>query len=155
MGAIQHGSWDGLSFSANLGFARNFFNDRFSANAEIFWNGEDDAYYFRPKTELEDEQSSPFIPGLNLAWNLVYRPHWIWNLRFAMTGRWALDTNTAYILPGLSFAPLSHINVSLGFPIALGGRDGSYYENNADTRGRPFALVLLITLTGAYRLDRY
>jgi hypothetical protein len=159
MGVIQHGSWVGLGFSANLGFVRSFFNDRFSANAEIFWNGEDDAYYFKPRTELEEENASPFIPGFNAAWNLIYRPRWIWNLRFALTGRWAVQRtgalNTAYILPGLSFAPLPHINVSVGVPIALGGRDGGYYRSNADTRGRPLALVLLVNLQGGYRLDRF
>jgi hypothetical protein len=153
---VRHGTWDDFGVSANLGFARSFLNDLFSVNAEVFWNGEDDAYYFKPKTELEDGSSSPFIPGFNLAWNLVYRPRWIWNLRFALAGRFALDTSTAYIMPGLSFAPLSHIDVSLGVPIALGGREGRYYKaDNADTKGRPFALALLITLKGGYRLDRY
>jgi hypothetical protein len=164
MGAVRHETWDGFSFSANLGFARSFFDDLVSLNGELFWNGEDDVYYFKPGTELEDERTSPFIPGLNAAWNLVFRPGWIWNLRFAVTGRWALDTNTAYILPGLSFAPLPHIDVSLGFPLALGGREGRYYSRdaarpsfagNADTRDRPFAFVLLLNLHGGYHLDRY
>jgi hypothetical protein len=166
MGTVRHETWDGFTVSANLGFARSFFNDLVSLNGELFWNGEGDTYYFRPKTELEDEQTSPFIPGLNAAWNLVFRPRWIWNLRFAMTGRWALDTNTAYILPGLSIEPLPHVDVSLGFPIALGSREGRYYSKsyaeaanlpfagNADTSGRPFALALLISLKGSYHLDR-
>lgn len=166
MGAVRHESWDGVTVSANLGFARSFFDDLVSVNGELFWNGEEDVYYFKPKTELEAEQTSPFIPGFNAAWNLVFRPRWIWNLRFAMTGRWALETNTAYILPGLSFAPLPHIDVSLGFPLALGGRGGRYYSKeyaaamnlpfagNADSDGRPFALVLLITLKGSYHIDR-
>jgi hypothetical protein len=155
MGAVRHETWDGFTVSANMGFAQSFFDDLISVNGEVFWNGEEDVYYFKPKTELEAEQTSPFIPGFNAAWNLVFRPRWVWNLRFAITGRWALETNTAYILPGLSFAPVPHIDVSLGVPLALGGRGGRYYSaDNADTKGRPFALVLLITLKGSYHMDR-
>jgi hypothetical protein len=169
VGAVRHEVWDGFTGSANMGFARSFFDGLVSMNGELFWNGEEDVYYFSPKTELTEAQTPPFIPGLNAAWNLVFRPGWVWNLRFAMTGRWALETNTAYILPGLSFAPLPHLDVSLGFPIALGGRGGRYYSKdhaaaanlpfagNADTangRGRPFALALLITLKGGYHIDR-
>jgi hypothetical protein len=166
MGAVRHETWDGFTISANLGFAQSFFDDLISVNGELFWNGEEDVYYFKPKTELQEEQTSPFIPGLNAAWNLVFRPRWIWNLRFALVGRWALDTNSAYILPGLSIAPLPHVEVSLGFPIALGSREGRYYSKeyaaaaklpfagNADTNGRPFALALLITLKGSHHLDR-
>jgi hypothetical protein len=156
MGAVRHETWDGFSVSANLGFAQSFFNDLISINGELFWNGEEDAYYFKPGTELEDAQTSPFIPGLNMAWNLVYRPKWIWDLRFAITGRWEKDTNSAYILPGLSFTPLPNLDVSLGFPIALGSREGYYYRTgNADKTFRPFSIALLINLNGSYHLERY
>jgi hypothetical protein len=150
MGAIQQKTWDGFSFSANLGLVQGFFNDRFSVNGELFWNGEDDAFYFNPKTELEDAASSPFFPGLNAALNMVFKPGWKGNLRFALAARWVLDTNSAYILPGLSFGPLPHIDVSLGFPIALGGREGRYYRNNPDRNNRPFGIALLINLSGSY-----
>jgi hypothetical protein len=150
MGAMPHDGGAGFSVSANLGFVQDFFDDLFTVNGEIFWNGEDSAFYFKPKTELEEAESSPFIPGLNTALNLVFRPRWIGNLRFALTGRWALDTNTAYLLPGLSFSPLPHLDISLGFPIALGGRDGRYYRSNADKNNRPLAIALLINLNGSY-----
>ncbi|MDR2633880.1 MAG: hypothetical protein LBC51_09730 [Treponema sp.] len=155
LGVVQPKTWDGYGFSVNAGLVQDLFNDRVTVNAEIFWNGEDDAYYFKPKTELDEAKSSPFISGLNAAWNLVFRPPWIWDLRFAITGRWALDTNTAYILPGLSFSPLSHLDVSLGFPIALGGREGRYYRSNADKNGRPFGIALLVNLHGSYYRDLY
>jgi hypothetical protein len=159
MGAVQHGTWDGFSFSANLGVAQSFADDLFSVNGEIFWNGEDNAFYFVPKTELKDAETSPFIPGLNLALNLVFRPGWIGNLRFALGSRWAAGgptyANTAYIIPGLSFSPLRHIDVSLGFPLALGGREGRYYRSNADRNGRPVGIALLINLHGSYHLEKH
>ncbi|MDR0400808.1 MAG: hypothetical protein LBH51_07670 [Treponema sp.] len=150
MGAIQHTDWDRLSFSANLGLVQSFFNEVVTLNGEIFWNGEDNAFFFNPQTELEDAFSSPFLPGLNAALNLAFKPNWIWNLRFALASRWVLDTNSAYLLPALSFTPLSYIDVSLGFPIALGSRDGRYYRNNQDKNNRPFGIALLINLSGSY-----
>jgi hypothetical protein len=156
MGAIRHETWDGFSISVNLGFVQSFLDDLISINGELFWNGEENAYYFQPGTELADPQTSPFIPGLNLAWNLIYRPKWIWDLRFAIGGRWEHDTNSAYILPGLTFAPLPHIDVSLGFPIALGSREGRYYRaGNADKNYRPFGIALLINLNGKFHLERH
>jgi hypothetical protein len=155
MGAIRNDTWDKFGFSVTLGFVQSFLSDLVSVNAEIFWNGEDNAYYYKPKSEIEDEKSSPFIAGLNTAWNLVFRPRLPRNLRFALAGRWALETNTAYLLPGLSFSPLSHIDVSLGFPIALGGRGGHYYRNNADKDGRPVGIALLINLHGSFYRDFY
>jgi hypothetical protein len=155
MGAVRHKTWDGYSISANAGIVQDLFNDLVSVNAEIFWNGEDDAFFFNPKTELEDAESSPFYPGLNAALNLSFKPNWIWDLRFVLASRWVLDTNSAYLLPGLSFSPLSHIDVSLGVTIALGGRQGHYYHNNPNKNNRPFGVILLINLHGSYYRDLY
>jgi hypothetical protein len=153
VGAVEHKTWDGFHVSASLGAARSFAGGLFVANGEILWNGEDGAFYFVPKTELKDAENSPFIPGLNLALNLAFRPGWRGNLRFALGSRWALDTDTAYLIPGLSFSPFRHVDVSLGFPLALGGRDGRYYRDNADRNGRPVGVALLVNLHGSYRLD--
>jgi hypothetical protein len=155
MGAVRHETWDGYSFSANLGLAQSFWDDLFTVNGELFWNGEDDAFYFVPQTEVDVAKTSPFIPGLNIALNLVFRPKWIGDLRFAMRSRWAMDTNTAYLIPGLSISPLPHLSVSLGFPLALGSREGHYYRSNADTSGRPVGIALLINLGGSFHLDHY
>jgi hypothetical protein len=163
MGAVRHKTWDKATVSGNLGFARSFFGDLLSVNGEAFWNGEENAYYFVPKTEFEEAEVSPFIPGLNAALNVVFRPGWAGNLRFAVAARWALETNTAYIVPALSFSPLPHLGVSLGFPLALGGRNGRYYSaatsspfaGNADINGRPVGVALLVNLGAGYRLDRY
>jgi hypothetical protein len=155
MGAVRPKTWDGYSISANAGIVQDFFNDLISVNAEIFWNGEDDAFFFNPKTELEDAESSPFFPGLNAALNLTVKPNWFWDLRFALASRWVLDTNSAYILPGLTFSPLPHIDVSLGVPIALGGRHGHYYHNNPNKNGRPLGIILLINLHGSYNRDLF
>jgi hypothetical protein len=166
MGSIRHKKWDKATISGNLGFAQSFFGDKFSANAEAFWNGEENAYYFVPKTELEEAEVSPFIPGLNAALNLVFRPGWPGNLRFALAGRWALESNTAYIVPALSLSPLPHLNITLGFPLALGSRTGRYYSaatgttsspfaGNADIKGRPVGIALLVNLGAGYHFDRY
>jgi hypothetical protein len=155
MGVVQPKTWDGYSFSVNAGVIQDLFNDLITVNAEIFWNGEDDAFYFNPKTELEAAKSSPFFSGLNTALNLSIKPNWIWDFRFVLASRWVLDTNSAYILPGLTFSPLSHLDVSLGFPIALGSRNGRYYRNNQDKNSRPFGIALLVNLHGSYYRDLY
>jgi hypothetical protein len=151
MAAIRHEYWDGLSVSGNLGVVQTLLNGALTVQGEIFWNGEEDAVWFKPETDIEEEAASPFIPGLNAAFNLAVKPGWPWGARLFLRGLWAWKNNTCHITPGLSASPLEHMTISLAFPLALGSREGHYYTNNADTQNRPFSAVFLITLGGSYR----
>jgi hypothetical protein len=156
MGAVNHESWDGFTISGNFGVAQNFFDDALTLNGEVFWNGEENAFWFSAATDLEAARSSPFIPNLNAALNVLFKPEWFWGFRFFVKGLWAWENNTTQIIPGFDFKPLPNLTVSLGFPFALGSRDGTYYYNHdANTDDWPASIVLLITLSGSYGFGRY
>lgn len=149
--AIQNERGDGLYAAASAGFVQDFFDDKLTVNGELFYNGEENALSFTPETGLEDEKISPFIGGFNGALNVIFRPGGAKNLRFFVNCLYSLKENSAQLVPGLRFNPLRHVEVSLAVPMALGGRDGFYYTNNADKYNRPFSLVLLVSLSGNFR----
>ncbi|AEF84459.1 hypothetical protein TREPR_2550 [Treponema primitia ZAS-2] len=144
----DHDTWDNWNFSANLGVLQDFFTDKLTVNAEVFYNGEAGSGLFRPKTDLREEEVSPFIGGLNTALNLRFRPDWFKDLRFVLQFLYAPKENTAQLVPGIRINPLPHMAVSLAVPMALGSEDGTYYSYNADKNNRPFSIVLLVSLTG-------
>ena len=152
--AVHHESFDGFSFSAAVGFLRDFAGRLLSLNAELFWNGEEDAFYFSPKTDLAAEESSPFIPGLNAALNISLRPPRLpGSFRFFLRARWALRQRSAHITSGIVCSPLPHLSVSLALPLALGPRDGPYYRSNPAPLNSPAALLLLFSLSSSARFS--
>jgi hypothetical protein len=155
LGAIPNETWDGLKLSANLGLARDFFGDLLTLNGEIFYNGEEGVGWFSPKTDLRDAKVVPFINGLNTAFNLVIRPRLFWDFRIFSQVLYGAKEDTVQFVPGFSCKPLSHLEFSLAIPMALGSREGTYYRHNVDTRDRPFAVVLLLSLQGSQRFDYY
>jgi hypothetical protein len=155
LAAVPQENWDDLKLSANAGLARDFFGDLFTLNGEIFYNGEEGVGWFSPKTDLRDAKVVPFIDGLNAAFNLVLRPPLFWDLRIFSQILYGIEEDTVQFVPGFSCKPLSHLEFSLAVPMALGSRDGTYYRNNVDTRNRPFAVVLLLSLQGSQRFDYY
>jgi hypothetical protein len=160
MGAVAHETWDGFTISGNFGVVQTFFDDALSLNGEVFWNGEENAFWFNPGSDLEEERTSPFVPNLNAAFNVLFKPNWAGGFRFFVRSRWAREDNTTQIIPGFDFKPLPNLTVSLAFPFALGSRDGAYYYNYANTKNNnnedgPASIVLLITLSGSYRFAHY
>jgi hypothetical protein len=155
LAAAPHETWDDLKLSANAGLARDFFGDLFTLNGEIFYNGEEGVGRFTPKTDLRDAKVVPFINGLNAAFNLVIRPPLLWDLRIFSQILYGIEEDTVQFVPGFSCKPLSNLEISLAVPMALGSREGTYYRNNVDTKDRPFAVVLLISLQGSQRFDYY
>jgi hypothetical protein len=155
LAAVPHETWDSLDLSANVGLVRNFFGDLFTLNGEIFYNGEEGVGWFSPKTDLRDAKVIPFINGLNAAFNLVIRPPLFWNFRIFSQILYGIEEDTVQFVPGFSCKPLPNLEFSLAVPMALGSRDGAYYRNNVDTKDRPFAVVLLVTLQGSQRFDYY
>jgi hypothetical protein len=149
--SVRHKPWGTVRGSGSIGFLREFFSEKLSLNGEYFYNGEKDAWYFNPATELEEEESSPFTVGNNIALNVQYRTGVFRDLRFMVQCLYSFDENSAMVAPGLSLAPFPHVNVSLGVPMAPGNRNGTYYRQNTDKTNRPFSIVLLISISGDYR----
>jgi hypothetical protein len=155
--SIEHETGDNFSGSANIGFVQEFFAEKITINGEVFYNGEENAYWFNPETNLREADVSPFIKGFNGAVNLIYRPRpggWK-DLRFFTQCLFSFEDYTADLVPGLSIAPFPHISAYLAVPMALGSRDGTYYTKNADNQNRPFSIVFLISLNGSYHFGHY
>jgi hypothetical protein len=155
LASVSHENWDDLKLSANLGLTRDFFGDLFTLNGEIFYNGEEGVGRFTPKTDLRDARVVPFINGLNAAFNLVFRPRIFWDFRIFSQIFYGVKEDTVQFVPGFSCKPLSNLELSLALPMALGSREGTYYRDNVDTKNRPFAVVLLVSLQGSQRFDYY
>jgi hypothetical protein len=149
--SVRHKPWGTVQGSGSIGFLREFFSGKLALNGEYFYNGEKDAWYFNPETNLEEEETSPFIKGNNMAINVLYRTGVFRDMRLMVQCFYSFDENSAMVVPGLSFAPFPHVNVSLGIPMVLGSRDGTYYRYNADKTNRPFSIVLLVGVSGDYR----
>ena len=148
-----------VSGAVNFGVVRDFFNNKLSVNGELFYNTEGNSFMYNTRTDLEDSKISPFISGLNIAFNLLYRFQGKGSPRFFIQSRYAIQEDSVQLTPGIRISPWSHIELYFAVPMALGSRDGYYYENTAiiDRDGNPrrFAAVLLLTLSGNLQYTRY
>jgi hypothetical protein len=149
--AVQHSPRAAVQGSGSIGFVRRVFSGKLTLNGEYCYQGEKDARYFNPETNLEEAEIAPLVYGHNVALNALYRPGRFQDLRLFIQCRYSIDEDSAQLVPGLSLAPFPHINVSLGFPMALGSRGGVYYRRNADKNNRPFSVVLLASISGDCR----
>jgi hypothetical protein len=144
-----------LSSAFNLGFFQDFFNNKLSVNGEIFNNTEDDALWYSPKTNLKEEEISPYLKGLNFALNLVYRFGWKWAPRIFAQTRYSVLEESALFIPGFTITPFQNLGFYFAVPMALGSRDGHYYRNTGDSNDRPFSVVLLLSLNGSVKAGYY
>jgi len=152
LGVIDLQNSSEVSGAVNLGFARDFFGNKLSLAAELFFNAEGNAYWYRPETTLQKSDISPFIEGFNIAINMTYRPWEKGNPRFFIQALYAPEQNTTKLIPGFRLTPWTNIEFSIATPMALGSKDGYYYMNSAtDNNGRhlPFSLVFLISMGGS------
>ncbi|MDR0585269.1 MAG: hypothetical protein LBG57_13125 [Treponema sp.] len=147
------------SGAANIGFAHDFFDSRLSLNGELFFNAEENAWGYIQETNLREAYTSPFIDGLNLALNLLYRIDGRGNPRIFTQFLYAPMENSAQFVPGFRLNPWSHIEFYAAMPMALGSRDGYYYTHTfiLDNQNRPrrFSLMLLLSLNGSFQYGRY
>jgi len=152
------GSRGRASGAFNVGFVRDFFDNRLTANGELFYNAEDSAFWFDPGTTIRDAEVSPFISGFNIALNLLYRLGGASNPRLFLQFLYAPEQHSAQLVPGFRLSPpfLPHAELYFAIPMALGRRDGFYYRNPVDIedRRRPFSITLLLSLRGNARLAR-
>ncbi|MDR2313511.1 MAG: hypothetical protein LBE02_03170 [Spirochaetaceae bacterium] len=143
-------TYDSLRFSGSAGFLQDFFRGKLTVNGEIFFNGEKATGWYRERTEFQDAEALKFIEGFNGALNLIYRPGII-GMRLFVQCLYALDENSAQLVPGISIKPGDLITATLTVPMALGNRDGTYYTQNADRDNRPFSIVLLLSFGSTFK----
>jgi hypothetical protein len=145
-------TWDEVQVSGSVGFLQDYFRGKFSLNGELFYNGEDNAQWWRTKTNVHDEKVSPFVEGFNTAVNIIFRPGII-GMRLFCQFLYGIEENTAQLVPGISIKPGDLITATLTVPMALGSREGKYYHQNADVAdpSRPFSIMFGITFSGSFK----
>jgi hypothetical protein len=138
-----------VSFAANIGAGRDFFDDKLTLGGEVFYNGEGNTYFFKPETSFTDAETVPFLNQFNIAFNFLYRIEGKGSPRIFTSVNFSTAENSYQVVPGFKFTPFDNIEVYCAVPMALGSKDGYYYRHNADPQNRPFSIMLLVTLTGS------
>ena len=141
-------------FSGNVGIVKDFFNGKLTVSGEIFYNGESEAAWWRPKTEALEESVVNLYKGLNGALAFVIRPGII-GMRIFAQALYTYEERSVWLVPGISIKP-GGINITLSVPMALGERrapydKSNYYRNNIDEDNRPFSIILGVSLNGKLR----
>ena len=155
LATVSHEKWDTANFSVNLGGLRDFFRGKLTVAGEVFYNGEDDSYWYRAKDDFREAKSNPFFGGWNSALSFIVRPGFLGTRIFCRL-LYAHEINSAQLVPGISIKPFEQLTVTLSVPMALGSReDYSYYRNNEDRNDRPFSIILGATISGSFRYRIY
>ena len=144
-----------FSGAFNLGFIQDFFNGKLTANGELFYNAEKNAYWYKPETTIRSAEVFSYIDGLNLAFNLIYRFDAKSNPRLFIQALYAQKDRSAQLVPGVRLNPFPHSELYIAVPMSLGSKDGYYYYNTPDLNNRPFCIVLLLTLKGGVNAGFY
>ncbi|GHU48847.1 hypothetical protein FACS1894200_06660 [Spirochaetia bacterium] len=144
--------WDERQYSGTVGFLQKFFGEIVSLNGEVFYNGENDSFWYALEDSItqKDAHVSPFIKGLNLALNIEYSTGLWKSLRFFTQCLYSVEETSTQLVPGLRFDPFKHVVVTLAVPMALGSREGTYYTKNVDKESRPFSVMLGVTINESY-----
>ncbi|MDR0644361.1 MAG: hypothetical protein LBG05_05520 [Treponema sp.] len=160
MASVRHRGWDYWTLSWNFGFYQDFFKRKLRINGEIYYNGEKDAFWTR-EADLErgnlEEENTPLIEGFNYMANIVYKPGWR-SLNLGVKAAYAPVEDTGMVVPGVKFSPATGVTVSVAVPFAFGNRKGTYYRGMSSdykTYGRPFSVVLGLTIEGSYSWGKY
>jgi hypothetical protein len=155
MAAVNVKQPENASGAANIGFAKDFFDGKLTTNGELFFNAEENAYWYRPETVLKEEGTSPFITGLSGTLNLIYRIGGKGNPRFFTQIHYAPLEYSAQFTPGFGLSPWRHIELYLAMPISLGRRDSYYYNHTIDSGNRPFSVIMMLSLNGNFQYGHY
>jgi hypothetical protein len=151
LAVTSHEAWEGVLFSANAGFVRDFIGGKLTVSGEAFYNGERETAWWRIKTDLKDEEAADLIDGFNAALGFIFRPGII-GMRIFCQCRYSFEEYSAQLVPGISVKPGNLVTASLLVPMALGSRSNKgYYHHNADKNNRPFSITFLVTLGGSFR----
>ncbi|MCL1814851.1 MAG: hypothetical protein FWG27_03390 [Treponema sp.] len=155
LAAVSYETWDEACFSGSFGFLKDFFKGSLTLTGEIFYNGEPDSYWWRPKTDILDEDAVDLFTGLNGAMAFIIRPGII-GMRIFGQCLYTYEKESFWLVPGISIKPGDLFTISLSAPMALGRRydkneNRNYYRSNGDKDDRPFSIVLGITLNRKVR----
>jgi len=145
------------TFAVNFGFVKSLFNNRLDINGEFFYNGEDRTSYFHQETDYLAEGTSGLPHGISFAFNILYKFNVKMNPRLFATVRYSLHENSASVIPGFRITPFQNLEIYFAVPMALGNKEGCYYENsfNILNETRPFSFLLYITFSGSVRAGYY
>jgi len=155
--AVNTHTDDSASFAFNVGFARSFFADKIDLNGEFFYNGEGYTYFFKPESDFQAAGISPFLEGINMALNFLYRFNGRGSPRFFSGIVYSYAEESASFVPGFRLNPFPNIELYLAAPMALGSKEGHYYRNAVNVKNeiRPFSIVLYITFSGGVHAAYY
>jgi hypothetical protein len=137
-----------FSGAFNLGFFQDFLYNKLNLNCEIFFNSEDEAIWYSPRTSFKKADTSPYLKGFNAALNIVYRFEKKGNPRLFAQIRYSMSEKSALFIPGFNLTPFQHLGLYCAVPMALGSRNGYYYKNTGDGHNRPYSFVLMLSLSG-------
>jgi len=142
------------SAAASVGFIHEFFDNRLSVNGEFFYNTELDGYRFVPESNLTEATTTLFPSGINVALNLLYRLRIPGSPRIFLQTLYAPEQDSAQLVPGFRLNLFEHLELSFAVPMALGKKNGYYYQhpNDPANQNRPFAIVLMLALRGNLRV---
>jgi len=147
--AVNTHTDNAVSFAANIGFGRDFFDDKLTLGGEVFYNGEGNTFFFKPETSFTESETVQFLNQFNIAFNFLYRIDGKGSPRIFTSVKFSTAEDSYQVVPGFKFTPLSDIEVYFAVPMALGNRDGYYYSHNdIDPHNRPFSIMMMITFTG-------
>ncbi|GHV95550.1 hypothetical protein AGMMS50293_18700 [Spirochaetia bacterium] len=158
---VEYEFWDRNRGAFSIGAEQDFFTDKLTLNLELLYNNDTDSNYYQEKDDLRDATTNFFIEGWNGAINIIARPVNYKSFRIFAKCLYSFGTNSAWLVPGISIAPVSHITAYLTVPMALGPSDGPYYHQNDDMKkkdrsfDRPFRITLGIRISGNYSVRYY
>lgn len=157
LGAIDSENWNGFSGAVNLGFLKDFsvFDRKLSVGGEVFYNAENNAIWYSPETDIRGSEVYRFLEGFNLALNLLFRFGGKGNPRLFVQALYAVEQDSARLIPGFRLSPWQHVDFYFAVPMSLGSKDGYYYLHNEDPRNRPFSFAMLVTIKGSARASHY
>jgi len=147
-----------INGAVNIGFGREFFNRKLAIGGELFYNAEEETYWYHPETPIKEAGSSLFVEGFNMALSLLYRPWDKGNPRFSTGAVYSPMQDSGKLSFGFALAPLPSIDLSFGVSMVLGSKEGYYYMNaDKDPKGRPmaFMVALLLSLGGGVQFGHY
>jgi len=148
---------DGASLAFDFGFMKSFFENKLEVNGEFFYNGEGYSYFYRPESDFREEGVSPFLQGVNIAFNLLYRFDTKGSPRFYTRLLYTAREESLSLVPGFRFTPFSNINVYFAVPMALGNKEGFYYQDSRNIKNeiRPLSVILSVTFSGSVQAGYY
>jgi len=150
LAAVSHQTWNGIRYAANLGFLRDFFRDRITLTAELFYNREPDSAWWRPVSDILEAEEDILLKGFNSALAFIYRIRFL-HMRIFSQAYYNFEQNSAWAVPGISIRPGDTFTLSLSVPMALGNKSGHYYKDNMDPQNRPFSVLLALSYSGRQR----